>query len=413
VPVSFKVHEKEMEMHKQRHRVTVLLVVALSVIGLAAATPAQAKVSGKPLKFGVAITLTGPNAQPQALKAIQAYFADWNKRGGYKGRPVQLISEDAGGDATTGAAAAQKLVNADNVLALVGNFSPLDCGVNGNLYESAGIASVANPVGNDCYSLPHVFPVEPNPLGKLTPSITWAVQQGARKIAAVYPDIATAPGTKTALTTLLAKTNSGAELVLFKQFPLSPTAADADGFVADLKSAGADTVYVFLTVQQTAQVMDAAARANYGPKQSIRWIGGPTTYSSIFPSQVGASGEGIYGTSLALAYEGVGKYPKAKRAVSVMKKTGVSPLDSFVQFSWETGNVLEQALGRVKGAVTRESVYNALRGMQAVKFVFSPGITYDYTPIPSATTPRSFPPAGQVVQMKNGKWSVVSKFFKA
>ena len=84
-------------------------------------TACAEKTEIEPYKFGGTLQLTGPQAVYGVFSRIGIDLAieDINKAGGINGRPVKVIYEDNAGDKQKAATAAQKLINVDNVDALI------------------------------------------------------------------------------------------------------------------------------------------------------------------------------------------------------------------------------------------------------------------------------------------------------
>jgi ABC-type branched-subunit amino acid transport system substrate-binding protein len=78
------------------------------------------------IKLGAALPLTGPLAPVgEDIKAtIDAYFAEVNAQGGVYGRQLELVAADSQGDPVHTLQATKRLVEQDNVFALVGSFEP-------------------------------------------------------------------------------------------------------------------------------------------------------------------------------------------------------------------------------------------------------------------------------------------------
>lgn len=78
------------------------------------------------IKIGAALPMSGALARvgEDIKAALAACFADANKKGGIYGRRIALVTEDSGGDAAGTARATRKLVEQDNVFALLGSFEP-------------------------------------------------------------------------------------------------------------------------------------------------------------------------------------------------------------------------------------------------------------------------------------------------
>jgi mono/diheme cytochrome c family protein len=80
------------------------------------------------IKIGAALPLTGPlSAIGEDVKAtLLASFAQINAQGGIYNRRFELVVEDSRGDAAQTLEATRRLIEQDNVFALVGSFEPGD-----------------------------------------------------------------------------------------------------------------------------------------------------------------------------------------------------------------------------------------------------------------------------------------------
>ena len=94
------------------------LLTAIAVAALSAATPAMAE----NVKIGWIGGFTGPieSLVPPIFEGSKLAVADINAQGGVLGETLEMISADGGCDSTLGASAADKLVNTDQVTAIVG-----------------------------------------------------------------------------------------------------------------------------------------------------------------------------------------------------------------------------------------------------------------------------------------------------
>ena len=104
--------------------------------------PAPAMADGEPIRVGNVSSLTGAGLFPEASVAAKAVFDRVNASGGIGGRPIELIIEDDGGAPEGAATAGRKLVEQDNVVAMVGSASVLECAVNSAYYAEQGVYSI-------------------------------------------------------------------------------------------------------------------------------------------------------------------------------------------------------------------------------------------------------------------------------
>lgn len=91
---------------------------------LAAGTLAATSVlAADPIKVGLIIPLSGGNSLSGAevLAGVTMAFEECNAAGPANGRPIEVVKEDDAGVPTTGASAAQKLIERDRVVAIIGS----------------------------------------------------------------------------------------------------------------------------------------------------------------------------------------------------------------------------------------------------------------------------------------------------
>jgi branched-chain amino acid transport system substrate-binding protein len=70
---------------------------------------------------------SGPVQITTATRALEAYIAGYNERGGRNGRPVELVVRDGSFDPGKAAAAARELVDQEEVVGMAGSVSFPDC----------------------------------------------------------------------------------------------------------------------------------------------------------------------------------------------------------------------------------------------------------------------------------------------
>src|SRR5690606_2788279 len=97
-----------------------ILSIAVVVVALLAAMPALAS---DPIKIGVLVSQSPPGSVIQGTEVTRGLeiMKDYiNANGGVLGRPLQLLYEDSAGLPERGRSGAEKLITADNVVALTG-----------------------------------------------------------------------------------------------------------------------------------------------------------------------------------------------------------------------------------------------------------------------------------------------------
>jgi branched-chain amino acid transport system substrate-binding protein len=116
--------------------------LALAAVPAAAETPG---VSATEIKIGGAHDLSGIFAafSVPAVKAAQIYFDEVNANGGVHGRKITYIVEDHGYQVPKAAQAANKLINSDNVFAMLMNLGTPHNLAMFQLMEPAGVPNVS------------------------------------------------------------------------------------------------------------------------------------------------------------------------------------------------------------------------------------------------------------------------------
>ena len=102
-------------------RVLILGVVLLSIL-LICSSCAKKEEPKTPYKIGGIFAITGPASflgEPER-NSMELLAEHINARGGIDGHPVELVIYDTEGDATKAVLSANKLIEKDNVLAIVG-----------------------------------------------------------------------------------------------------------------------------------------------------------------------------------------------------------------------------------------------------------------------------------------------------
>jgi branched-chain amino acid transport system substrate-binding protein len=138
------------------------------------------KATGAPIKLGN-VTTSVPgidfNTGPDMMKA---YFDCVNDNGGINGRPVQMLRENDNLTPADAGAAARKLIETDKVVAMVGGFSIIDCGVNGGYYKEKGYNVIVAGVPGECFNSPAIAAVNMGPGYSALGAAQVVVDKGAK-----------------------------------------------------------------------------------------------------------------------------------------------------------------------------------------------------------------------------------------
>jgi len=335
--------------------------------------------TGEPIVIGTLVIESGGLDVTGNYQALSAFMAEYNARGGYNGRPVEVIKVDSGADPASNAAAGSELVERQNVLAMVGGSAFLDCIANGALYESSGVPVINVPLDGFCATNQQVFPLGVGSDTAVLPAIQWMIEdQGASTVAYVALDI---PQSRTG-GDLISKTAAslGAELVIAEYAPFGGN-PDIEGIAGRIAQADPDAIMLGLNEPLTEALIQALATQGISPSETTMVVS-PGLYTKAFVDLVGEAGEGLYLVdSFPLLDSGDEQTDEMLAALDEHVEDPTP--DVFEQFGWISGQVFVAALEALDGAdPTRENVTAALRTL-----VIEPGgtlwpATLDFTMFP-------------------------------
>ena len=360
--------------------------------------PAEAPVeaTGEPIKVGNVSSLTGGALFPEASVAARAVFDRVNAGGGINGRPIQLIIEDDAGSPEGAAIAGRKLVEQDNVVAMVGSASTLECAVNSAFYAEQGVYSIQG-TGVDplCFLSSNISPVNTGPYAGITVSLYYASETlGLEDVCNVnlfvIPDLA--PAFDAAVERWEALT--GKTLAL--RVRAATLEDDPTPLMLQARDAGCDAV-VIDGVEPHALAVGRAMESQ--GLSDIIWIGLTSYYTDSIASQLGSAGNGLRANS---EFEPYGSdSPVLDDWRSLMTDAEV-PLTSFAQGGYIAATIFAEALRGIGGEITRESVAQAMRALEPYEtpllgtpYTFGPGETH---------APNQ---ASKFVELRDGEWVTV------
>ena len=120
--------------------------------------------TGEPIQIGAVVGKTGPDDFSASALAAQAYFKCVNANGGINGRPVEYTIVDDQWNPEVAAQVATKLVKDRKVVAMVGNSSFVECGVNAKMYAQEDVMVLAGVgVPRECFFAKNYAPVNAGP----------------------------------------------------------------------------------------------------------------------------------------------------------------------------------------------------------------------------------------------------------
>ena len=360
---------------------------------VAPAETEPAVADGEPIRVGNVSSLTGAGLFPEASVAARAVFDRVNARGGIDGRPIELIIEDDGGTPEGAATASRKLVEQDDVVAMVGSASILECAVNSGYYAEQGVYSIQG-TGVDplCFLSSNISPVNTGPFAGITVSLyyaseTLALDQVCNISLFVVPDLAPA------FDGAVARWESITGKSLAFRVKAATLEDDPTPLMLQARDAGCQAVVIDGVEPHALAVGRAIDAQNLG---DIVWIGLTSYYTDAIASQLGSAGNGLRANS---EFEPYGSdAPALDDWKSLMTSAGV-PLTSFAQGGYLAATIFVEALRGIEGEITRQSVAGAMLNLEPYETPLL-GTPYTFGP-GDAHAPNQ---ASKFVELLDGRW---------
>ena len=162
---------------------------AMAVVGVAAAAAlaltgcaggSSGPATGTPIKVAA---ITDTKGFPEASAVAAGYFKRYNEAGGFKGRPIEITITDAPtGDAAAAVTGATDAINNKDIVAMVGSSTFGECAINHAAYEKAGMVSYTG-VGVDlfCFTTPNIAAANNGPFFDVYATAWNAIKDGSKR----------------------------------------------------------------------------------------------------------------------------------------------------------------------------------------------------------------------------------------
>lgn len=318
--------------------------------------------TGEPIKVGGIVGRTGPDDFSSASKAAQAYFACVNANGGINGRPIDYLVEDDQWNPEVAAQVATKLVKDEEVVALVGNASFVEMGVNAKLYEEEGVMAMASGCAvAECFESKNIVSTNQGPLPSSVGAAQWAVANlGSTNVVCIGVTIPSVGPYSCGWTEkyMQSKNLAGSTVLL------DPAAADMNSAFLEAVASGADTILVNLPAGMAAAFLKAALES--GQRDSYKWISSTPLYDRDVPAMLGEAWAGHMYVNIELTpIEGTGPDATNWRAVLDTYGQADDPRDTFSQSGYLSARFFVDALLKQDPAkLDRATVSEAIRNIK-------------------------------------------------
>ena len=377
-------------------------------IGLAACGSDDDSSSGESgadtVKVGAIVSASGPRAYgAETAEGARAFFAAANADGGIAGHQIEYIIEDDGADPARAAAAARKLLQED-VVAIVGGASSVECQANAQLYAQRDLTDLislpSNPV---CFQSPNIIPVQSGPFPTMVSNINYAVDElGKEKIQFVAVDAPTGQSADAVIQGYLTQKGVSAGDTEFIAPDQDPTPA-----LVRIKRRNPDAILLLIPPQQAIGLLRAAAEQGIGPAD-VTTLAGGVVYDEQFVAAVGTAANGLIASIDYLPLE-ADPQPQSMQDWLAAMEEYVPAEDTnlfLAQSGWIAADVFAEALGSIDGDVTAESVTEAIAGIAD----FDNGMTGNPYDLASREPPATPNRSQFVVEVVDGDWTYLADY---
>jgi branched-chain amino acid transport system substrate-binding protein len=357
--------------------------------GHAAAAPVgvpkgdQQACQGGVIKIGSIIPITGPVTQQTAADALVAYFKRLNSQGGINGCQVDFKYYDDGGLNNQQAIAdAHKLVQDDQVFAVVGAIEPVTTAVTEPYFAQQGVPVVGiEGVGVNEYNSPVEYTFAESPQGFGISTANYANGRGCKHMAVFYLDFDFGVASFNALQDTAGK--NGQTVDYKNQESISSNSYGTDTLAAQQNLSKYDPktacVINILDANSAVREMNAMKGNSWYPNMVVTTSSSdPVVISSEagdFFKQIVAHGNMIYAQR---NYQpAAASIPEVQDWIQTEGQyfPGFDP-NSYAEGSWlaaKTFTDVARQLG--SGNLTRNNLLNALNNLQGYHNGFTPDLT--------------------------------------
>ncbi len=320
------------------------------------------KATGTPIKLG-GIDMLIPGVDFTTVgKTAAAYFDCVNDNGGINGHPIQYTLLTEALNPAQEKADAQKLIQSEKVVGIVGNTSFAECGTNWKYYQSKGYIVIGAGVQAECYSTPSFAEVNSGPRYSNVGAAQALIKAGAKKLAIASPDtisayadggpalVAKAAGIPVKIfPTHLPVTDATSQLLQMYQF-----AGDGGGILIDFTP---DTAPAFMKAAEQQGIVD-----------KVLWGSSTPIANTFMSSQFSPTFDGHLWIDNEFSNVDPKVGPDSALMFQVLKKYApkIAP-QAFAQMGFLDGMFATDALMSITGPITAKSYNAAVAGLKDKK----------------------------------------------
>lgn len=354
---------------KQSIRVLVTLILACAMVVAVTGCGGSSEPTDttEPIRVGVVLSLTGTYAAlgESAKQALEIEVDRQNRSGGIDGVPIELFFEDDATDEAKAVAATTKLIEQDQVVAIIGaSGTGQTMAMRGDV-QRAGIAQVSLAGGTVITGEldPHVFQT-PWSNTLVVPFVLEALSADGHQRVALLSD---SGGYGKDGRGVILEQVSGAGIELVADETFNPGDTDLTAQLTKIKGAGATAVLMWTAGKEAALAVKGARELGI----DLPFYGGSGQARREFIDGAGAAAEGfVFGTGRSLVAENWGQGSEQFSVVDgfasrYREKYGEEP-DIFAGHAFDAITIVVDALKRTGPAATSAELRDAIEQTERV-----------------------------------------------
>lgn len=241
--------------------------------------PEQQAANKEPINIGIAIDMSGGTASYglAAQQAADIAVEEFNKAGGYQGRPVKVILYDDTANPQKSLELVTRLISQDKVVALIGPANSGNANQHIETVQKAEIPEVipvatAAPITLKYQNEPknYIFRVSMVDSAQVTTMLRFAKEKGYKKVALIHDTTGYGTFGKDELTKQAAA--EGIEIVETVAFQVGDTSVEPQ--LNKIRDAKPEMVVIYALAPEVSTVLKSADKINYSPVFMGTWASG-------------------------------------------------------------------------------------------------------------------------------------------
>ncbi|UXT85221.1 ABC transporter substrate-binding protein [Agrobacterium tumefaciens] len=329
----------------------------VAVLALVAGMGAMGASAADPIKIGLVLPLSGANSLSgtEVLAGVTLAVEEFNKAGGAGGRMVEIVQADDAGVPTQAVSAAQKLIERDGVVAIIGSQTSNVSIAIGNVARRASIPVVTSGAasseitdGNQAGD-PWIFRGMPSTLQQGQESAADALNKlHLKRVAVVYDNSSYGRLLNDSFTE--AFTKAGGEVVAREHYEQGEQ--DFYNLLSRIRTAKPDGVYIAGLVTEGAAILRQAGELDF--KTTFSGSGGMVTDSLL--TLAGPASEGL---AVSVMYEPNTNNPVGKAFGERFQARFSMPGNTLSGTGYDAAKIVTDAIKRatpVSGKTVRDAI---------------------------------------------------------